>query len=85
MLVSSSYRTAGNKCNRFRSRAHVLNDDPRQLLNACSGPSRRLPATDKLPDQEMPVGVSSEEHFHEEREESYIVLSGTGQARIDGV
>jgi mannose-6-phosphate isomerase-like protein (cupin superfamily) len=34
---------------------------------------------------EILAGISSEEHFHKEREESYLVLSGTGRARIDGV
>lgn len=33
----------------------------------------------------LPVDGMSDEHFHKEREESYYVISGEGEAIIDGV
>jgi len=33
---------------------------------------------------ELALDATSDEHFHKEREESYLVVSGNGEARIDG-
>lgn len=33
----------------------------------------------------LPPKISSDEHFHKEREESYFVISGLGRVIVDGV